>query len=171
MFGLKSIGGWIVRARSKKLPWLVSPPGNAGRSDPPGPNDDPATSGIKRVQRVSVTGAGEDLSDGEDVVSTFFLIRYQSVIASRTDINFARQFSRVSLARRTESNFARQFFETPSLKSGMANFAQGTAFLSIKSSSRLFCDIYCNRDLLAMCFAGLSLICVIPLFSDFFLGE
>ena len=66
---------------------------------------------LNRPQRVSVTGAGEDLSDGEGVVSTFFLIRYQSIIASSTDINFARQFSRVSLARRTESNFAGQFFE------------------------------------------------------------
>ena len=68
----------------------------------------------------------------------FFLIRYQSIVASRTDINFARQFSRVSLARRTESNFARQFFETPSLKSGTADLGQGAAFLSIKSSSRHF---------------------------------
>ena len=66
---------------------------------------------LNRPQRVSVTGAGEDLSDGEGVVSTFFLIRYQTAVASSTDINFARQFSRVSLARRTESNFARQFFE------------------------------------------------------------
>jgi len=41
----------------------------------------------------------------------FFLIRYQSVVAIRTHVNFTRQFSRVSLARRTESNFARQFFE------------------------------------------------------------
>jgi hypothetical protein len=44
-------------------------------------------------------------------VATFFLIRYQTVVAIRTDITFARQFSRVSLARRTESNFARQLFE------------------------------------------------------------
>jgi hypothetical protein len=41
----------------------------------------------------------------------FFLIRYQSVVASRREINFARQFSRVSLVRRTATNFARQFFE------------------------------------------------------------
>ena len=66
---------------------------------------------LSRPQRVSVTGAGEDVSDGEGVVATFFLIRYQTAVASSTDINFARQFSRVSLARRTESNFARQFFE------------------------------------------------------------
>src|SRR6266700_5019827 len=75
------------------------------------PNSTRRPAGLSRLQRVSVTGAGEDLSDGEDVVATFFLIRYQSIVASRTDINFARQFSRVSLARRTESNFARQFFE------------------------------------------------------------
>jgi hypothetical protein len=70
-----------------------------------------ATGGLSRPQRVSVTGAGEEVSDGEGVVATFFLIRYQTVVAIRTDITFARQFSRVSLARRTESNFARQFFE------------------------------------------------------------
>ncbi len=63
--------------------------------------------GLSRPQRVSVTG----VSDGEGVVATFFLIRYQTAVASSTDINFARQFSRVSLARKTESNFARQFFE------------------------------------------------------------
>ena len=63
-----------------------------------------------RSQRVSAAGAGEGVSDGEGVVATFFLIRYQSIVASRTDINFARQFSRVSLASRTEINFARQFF-------------------------------------------------------------
>ncbi len=41
----------------------------------------------------------------------FFLIRNQSVIASRRDINFARQFSSVSLVHRMETNIARQFFE------------------------------------------------------------
>ena len=75
------------------------------------PNSTRRPAGLSHPQRVSVTGAGEDVSDGEGVVATFFLIRYQTVIASSTDINFARQFSRVSLARKTESNFARQFFE------------------------------------------------------------
>src|SRR4029077_17854487 len=42
-------------------------------------------------------GAGDGLSDGEGVVATFFLIRYQSVVASRREINFARQFFRISL--------------------------------------------------------------------------
>jgi hypothetical protein len=64
-----------------------------------------------RPQCVSVTGAGEDLSDGQAVVDMFFLMRYQTVVASRREINLARQFCRVSLARRTESNVARQFFE------------------------------------------------------------
>ena len=41
----------------------------------------------------------------------FFLIRNQSVIASRRDINFARQFSSVSLVHRMETNIAPQFFE------------------------------------------------------------
>jgi len=53
----------------------------------------------------------DGVSDGEGVVSMFFLMRYQSVVASRREINLARQFCRVSLACRTESNFARQFFE------------------------------------------------------------
>ena len=41
----------------------------------------------------------------------FFLIRNQIVIASRKDINFARQFSSVNLVHRMETNIARQFFE------------------------------------------------------------
>src|SRR5436190_6598977 len=49
------------------------------------------------VQRVSVIGVPDGLSDGEGVVATFFLIRYQSVVASRREINFARQFFRISL--------------------------------------------------------------------------
>jgi hypothetical protein len=41
----------------------------------------------------------------------FFLIRYQTVVASTREINFARQFSSVNLVHRTETNIARQFFE------------------------------------------------------------
>lgn len=41
----------------------------------------------------------------------FFLIRYQTVVATRIDTNFARQFFSVSLVHRTETNLARQFFE------------------------------------------------------------
>ena len=41
----------------------------------------------------------------------FFLIRYQTVVASTKEINFARQFSSVSLVHRTETNIARQFLE------------------------------------------------------------
>ena len=41
----------------------------------------------------------------------FFLIRYQTVVASTKEINFARQFSSVNLVHRTETNIARQFFE------------------------------------------------------------
>ena len=52
----------------------------------------------------------DGLSDGEGVVATFFLIKYQSIVASTREISFARQFSRVSLTNRTEINFARQFF-------------------------------------------------------------
>jgi hypothetical protein len=41
----------------------------------------------------------------------FFLIRYQTVVASTREINFARQFSSVNLVHSTETNIARQFFE------------------------------------------------------------
>src|SRR5436190_11761257 len=57
------------------------------------------TTGLWREKsyRVSVTCARYGLSDGEGVVATFFLIRYQSVVARRSEINFARQFFRISL--------------------------------------------------------------------------
>src|SRR3954466_14474819 len=42
----------------------------------------------------AVTSVG--VSNGESVVATFFLIRYQSVVASRREINFARQLFRIS---------------------------------------------------------------------------
>src|SRR5205823_7700528 len=57
------------------------------------------TTGLWREKsyRVSVTCGRYGLSDGEGVVATFFLIRYQSIIASRSEINFARQFFRISV--------------------------------------------------------------------------
>ncbi len=77
-------------------------------------------------QRVSVTGAGEDVSDGEGVGVMFFLMRYQIVIATRREINFARQFSSVSLVHRTETNIARQFFEVcPFIIAVQQNFPRG----------------------------------------------
>src|SRR4029453_14413610 len=65
------------------------------------------------LQRVSVIGVPDGLSDGEGVVATFFLIKYQSIVASTREISFARQFSRVSLTNRTEINFARHFLWIP----------------------------------------------------------
>jgi hypothetical protein len=41
----------------------------------------------------------------------FFLMRYQTVVATRREINLARQFCRVSLVHRMETTVARQFFE------------------------------------------------------------
>ena len=77
-------------------------------------------------QRVSVTGAGEDVSDGEGVGVMFLLMRYQIVIATRREINFARQFSSVSLVHRTETNIARQFFEVcPFIIAVQQNFPRG----------------------------------------------
>jgi hypothetical protein len=55
-----------------------------------------ATQG-NRLQRLSVAVGALSGSDGEGVVATFFLIRYQSIVASRREINFARQFFRISL--------------------------------------------------------------------------
>ena len=50
-------------------------------------------------------------SDTEGVVSTFSSIRYQTIIASSRETNFARQFSSVSLVHRMETNIERQFFK------------------------------------------------------------
>ena len=50
-------------------------------------------------------------SDTDGVVSTFFSIRYQTIIANSRETNFARQFSSVSLVHRIETNIERQFFE------------------------------------------------------------
>jgi hypothetical protein len=65
---------------------------------------------IGRLQRVCKTGVA-GLSAGEDIVSIFFLMRYQTVVATRREINLARQFCSVSLVHRMEINVARQPFE------------------------------------------------------------
>src|SRR4029453_19187395 len=45
-------------------------------------------------------------SDGEGVVATFFLMRYQSAVASRREVSFARQLFRISFFMVTmEQNF------------------------------------------------------------------
>src|SRR5438552_5435189 len=41
-------------------------------------------------------------SDGDGVVATFFLIRYQSVVARRSEMIFACQFFRISFFRSEE---------------------------------------------------------------------
>jgi len=66
---------------------------------------------VARSQRDCVAGVGEGLSDIEGVVSTLFLIRYQTVIASKKETNFASEFSSVSLVHTMETNTDRQFFE------------------------------------------------------------
>jgi len=50
-------------------------------------------------------------SDTDGVVSTFFSIRYQTIIANNRETNFTRQFSIVNLVDRIETNIKRQFFE------------------------------------------------------------
>jgi hypothetical protein len=75
-------------------------------------------SGVRRgftargLQRVSVIGVLDGVSDGAGLVATFFSIRYQTIIASRREISLARQFSRVNLVNRMEINFARHCFGT-----------------------------------------------------------
>jgi hypothetical protein len=74
-----------------------------------GPN---LAGGRVALQRVSVTRSEEDFPDGEGVVSMFFLIRYQTVVASKRLINFARQFfRRVTLVRMTASSFVLHFLQ------------------------------------------------------------
>jgi len=66
---------------------------------------------MARAQRVCVMGIRVGFSDTEGVVSTFFSIRYQTIIANSREITFARQFSSVSLVHRMDTNIERQFFE------------------------------------------------------------
>ena len=91
----------------------------SSRSDPPRRVNSGTTGSLRaaklllqpgRLQRVSVIGVPDGVSDGEGVVATFFLIKYQTIVATRKEISLARQFSRVSLTNRREINFAFQFF-------------------------------------------------------------
>ena len=77
---------------------LAVPAGRLTRRDArlPHRQDVCATHGSS-LQRLSVAVGALSGSDGEGVVATFFLIRYQSIVASRREINFARQFFRISL--------------------------------------------------------------------------
>ena len=72
-----------------------------------------------------------DFPDGDGVVSMFFLIRYQTVVASRRLINFARQFfRRVTLVRMTASSIARHF-----LRAGVFIFPRGIKNHTLRSRS------------------------------------
>ena len=98
------------------------------------PNSTRRPAGLSRPQRVSVTGAGEDVSDGEGVVATFFLIRYQTIVASSTDINFARQFSEVSLF----IIAVRQNFRDASTKRLRSEIALNSPPMANGNAARLF---------------------------------
>ena len=63
-----------------------------------------------KIHRSSETPVSEELPGCQNVVLIFFLMRYHTVVATRREINLARQFCRVSLVHRTETNFARQPF-------------------------------------------------------------
>jgi hypothetical protein len=56
----------------------------------------------------------------------FFAMRYQTVIASRRDINVAGQFCRVILVHRMETNVARQLLQVirlpPAFTSSLVDF-------------------------------------------------
>src|SRR5262245_55341202 len=89
-------------------------------------------------QFVSVMGTGDGLSDGEGVVATFFLIRYQSVVASRREINFARQFFRIRLF-----IFAVQQYLRDSLPEGLrSEIALNSTPMANGNTARLFGDDY-----------------------------
>src|SRR5204863_9831149 len=67
---------------------------------------------LSNYRRSGAVISGE-LSNGESVVATFFLIRYQSVVASRREINFARQLFRISFfISALEQQFADTFAES-----------------------------------------------------------
>jgi hypothetical protein len=71
----------------------------------------------------------------------FFLIRYQTVVASTKEINFARQFSSVNLVHRTETNIARQFFEVcPFIIAVQQSFRD-----ALRNVSRLKLPSICRR--------------------------
>jgi hypothetical protein len=73
----------------------------------------------------------------------FFLIRYQTVVASTREINFARQFSSVNLVHKTETNIARQFFEVCPFIIAVQSFRDAL-------SKRLQSKIALNSPLMAM---------------------
>src|SRR5437763_11849297 len=65
---------------------------------------------LQNHRRSGIVTSG--VSNGESVVATFFLIRYQSVVASRREINFARQLCRISFfISPLEQQFADAFAE------------------------------------------------------------
>jgi hypothetical protein len=71
-----------------------------------------------KIHRSSETAVSEEPPGCQNVVLIFFLMRYHTVVATRREINLARQFCRVSLVHRTETNFARQPFEVIRLLPG-----------------------------------------------------
>src|SRR5947207_502582 len=105
------------------------------------------------VQRVSVIGVPDGLSDGEGVVATFFLIRYQSVVASRREINFARQFFRISLF----IFGVQQDFRDPLAERLRSEIALNSSPMTNGNTARLFgcgsgigCPCLCYSDQAAM---------------------
>src|SRR5438045_7180043 len=83
-------------------------------------------------------GAGGCLSDGEGFVASFFLIRYLSVVASRREINFARQFFRISLF----IFGVQQNLRDPLTKSFRSEIALNSTPVTNGNTARLFGDDY-----------------------------
>src|SRR5436305_10887178 len=100
------------------------------------------TTGLWREKsyRVSVTCGRYGLSDGDGVVATFFLIRYQSVVASRREINFARQFFRISLF----IFGVQQDFRDPLAERLRSEIALNSPPMTNGNTARLFGDDYRN---------------------------
>src|SRR5437763_4127235 len=80
---------------------------------------------LQNHRRSGIVTSG--VSNGESVVATFCLIRSQSVVASRREINFARQLFRISffispLEQQFADAFAESFRSKPTLDpAAMAN--------------------------------------------------
>src|SRR5262249_27538708 len=132
-----ALGGSCARTVATAL-WPVYLLGVASRN-----RTRPAGSWLPRkiiFQRVSVTGARYGRSDDEGVVATFFLIRYQSVAASRSEINFACQFFRISLFILA----VQQNFRNPLTETFRSEIALNSAPMTNGNRTGLLRNYYCH---------------------------
>src|SRR2546423_14831224 len=94
---------------------------------------------LQNHRRSGIVTSG--VSNGESVVATFFLIRYQSVVASRREINFARQLFRISFfISPLQQQFADAFAE-----SFRSETALNPASMTDRNPARFFRNHHGNR--------------------------